>query len=171
MKNGGTELDFEEYAQARVVRLRQRAYLLCRDWHLAQDLTQITLSRLYASWRKVVKADNIDAYAAKVMVRVFLDHKRLKSSHEVVSDTMPSASAVVDGSGGPELRLTLMEALGRLGPRARAIVVLRYWEDHSVEDTAGILGVSSGTVRTRSQRALLKLRARLGTDLSELSGR
>ena len=59
MKGGGTDLDFEEYAQARVVRLRQRAYLLCRDWHLAQDLTQITLSRLYASWRKVVKADNI----------------------------------------------------------------------------------------------------------------
>lgn len=170
MKNGGTELDFEEYAQARVVRLRQRAYLLCRDWHLAQDLTQITLSRLYASWRKVVKADNIDAYAAKVMVRVFLDHKRLKSSHEVVSDTMPSASAVVDGSGGPELRLTLMEALGRLGPRARAIVVLRYWEDHSVDTVAELLGVTPSLVKTQSMRALAELRALLGTDLATLVG-
>lgn len=170
MKNGGTELDFEEYAQARVVRLRQRAYLLCRDWHLAQDLTQITLSRLYASWRKVVKADNIDAYAAKVMVRVFLDHKRLKSSHEVVSDTMPSASAVVDGSGGPELRLTLMEALGRLGPRARAIVVLRYWEDHSVDTVAELLGVTPSLVKTQSMRALAELRVLLGTDLATLVG-
>ncbi|GAA0932346.1 SigE family RNA polymerase sigma factor [Virgisporangium aurantiacum] len=170
MKSGGTELDFEEYAQARVVRLRQRAYLLCRDWHLAQDLTQITLSRLYASWRKVVKADNIDAYAAKVMVRVFLDHKRLKSSHEVVSDTMPSASAVVDGSGGPELRLTLMEALGRLGPRARAIVVLRYWEDHSVDTVAELLGVTPSLVKTQSMRALAELRALLGTDLATLVG-
>jgi RNA polymerase sigma-70 factor (sigma-E family) len=170
LKNGGTELDFEEYAQARVVRLRQRAYLLCRDWHLAQDLTQITLSRLYASWRKVVKADNIDAYAAKVMVRVFLDHKRLKSSHEVVSDTMPSASAVVDGSGGPELRLTLMEALGRLGPRARAIVVLRYWEDHSVDTVAELLGVTPSLVKTQSMRALAELRALLGTDLATLVG-
>ncbi len=170
MKNGGTELDFEEYAQARVVRLRQRAYLLCRDWHLAQDLTQITLSRLYASWRKVVKADNIDAYAAKVMVRVFLDHKRLKSSHEVVSDTMPSAATVADGSGGPELRLTLMDALGRLGPRARAIVVLRYWEDHSVDTVAELLGVTPSLVKTQSMRALAELRALLGTDLATLVG-
>ena len=170
MKSGPDFADFEEYAQARVVRLRQRAYLLCRDWHLAQDLTQITLSRLYASWRKVVKADNIDAYAAKVMVRVFLDHKRLKSSHEVVSDTMPSASAVVDGSGGPELRLTLMEALGRLGPRARAIVVLRYWEDHSVDTVAELLGVTPSLVKTQSMRALAELRALLGTDLATLVG-
>lgn len=170
MRDKGAELDFEEFAQARVVRLRQRAYLLCRDWHLAQDLTQITLSRLYASWRKVVKADNIDAYAAKVMVRVFLDHKRLKSSHEVVSDTMPSASAVVDGSGEPALRLTLMDALGRLGPRARAIVVLRYWEDHSVDTVAELLGVTPSLVKTQSMRALAELRALLGTDLATLVG-
>jgi len=114
--------------------LRRTAYLLCRDWHLAQDLTQITLSRLYASWRKVVKADNVDAYAAKVMVRVFLDHKRLKSSHEVVSDSLPPAATAV--GPGPELRLTLFQALGRLAPRARAIVVLRYWEDLSITETA-----------------------------------
>jgi RNA polymerase sigma-70 factor (sigma-E family) len=169
LKNGGTDLDFEEYAQARVVRLRQRAYLLCRDWHLAQDLTQITLSRLYASWRKVVKADNVDAYAAKVMVRVFLDHKRLKSSHEVVSDTMPVSSAVGE-SGEPELRLTLLDALGRLGPRARAIVVLRYWEDHSVDTVAEMLGVTPSLVKTQSMRALAELRALLGTDLATLVG-
>lgn len=169
MTDGGTDLDFEEYAQARVVRLRQRAYLLCRDWHLAQDLTQITLSRLYASWRKVVKADNLDAYAAKVMVRVFLDHKRLKSSHEVVSDTMP-VSPAVDGSGEPALRLTLLDALGRLGPRARAIVVLRYWEDHSVDTVAEMLGVTPSLVKTQSMRALAELRTLLGTDLATLVG-
>jgi len=169
LTNGGPDLDFEEYAQARVVRLRQRAYLLCRDWHLAQDLTQITLSRLYAAWRKVVKADNVDAYAAKVMVRVFLDHKRLKSSHEVVSDTMPMSTAV-DGSGEPELRLTLLDALGRLGPRARAIVVLRYWEDHSVDTVAEMLGVTPSLVKTQSMRALAELRALLGTDLATLVG-
>jgi RNA polymerase sigma-70 factor (sigma-E family) len=169
LTDGGTDLDFEEYAQARVVRLRQRAYLLCRDWHLAQDLTQITLSRLYASWRKVVKANNVDAYAAKVMVRVFLDHKRLKSSHEVVSDTMPVSTAV-GGSGEPELRLTLLDALGRLGPRARAIVVLRYWEDHSVDTVAEMLGVTPSLVKTQSMRALAELRALLGTDLATLVG-
>jgi RNA polymerase sigma-70 factor (sigma-E family) len=170
LTHGGIDLDFEEFAQARVVRLRQRAYLLCRDWHLAQDLTQITLSRLYASWRKVVKADNIDAYAAKVMVRVFLDHKRLKSSHEVVSDTILGPQATVDGSGEPALRLTLLDALGRLGPRARAIVVLRYWEDHSVDTVAELLGVTPSLVKTQSMRALAELRALLGTDLATLVG-
>jgi RNA polymerase sigma-70 factor (sigma-E family) len=166
-----TELDFEEYAQARVIRLRQRAYLLCRDWHLAQDLTQITLARLYASWRKVAKADNVDAYAAKVMVRVFLDHKRLKSSHEVVTDTLPASGAtVVSVSTGSDLRMTLLDALGRLKPRARAIVVLRYWEDHSVETVAGMLGVSPSLVKTQSMRALAELRLLLGTDLTTLVG-
>jgi RNA polymerase sigma factor (sigma-70 family) len=139
---------------------------LCRDWHLAQDLTQITLSRLYASWRKVARANNVDAYAAKVMVRVFLDHKRLKSSHEVVTDTPPPARAVIPD--GPDLRLTLLDALGRLGPRARAIVVLRYWEDHSVDTVAEMLGVTPSLVKTQSMRALAQLRTLLGTDVTTL---
>jgi RNA polymerase sigma factor (sigma-70 family) len=69
------------------------------------------------------------------------------------------------------LRLTLFAALAELSGRDRAIVVLRYWEDHSVQDTAAILSISSGAVRTRSQRALSKLRQRLGNEISELSGR
>jgi RNA polymerase sigma-70 factor (sigma-E family) len=160
--------DFAEYAQARAIRLRQRAYLLCRDWHLAQDLTQITLAKLFVSWRRAIRANNIDAYTAKIMARVFLDHARLRSSHEIVM-AEPEPNAVRSGPAGPELRLTLLDALGQLPPRDRAILVLRYWEDHSVETVANLLGVSHGTVKTQSMRALGKLRTVLGTESSLLA--
>jgi RNA polymerase sigma-70 factor (sigma-E family) len=158
------ESDFVAYAEARVLRLRQRAYLLCHDWHLAQDLTQITLARLYASWRKITKTGNVDAYAAKVMVRAFLDHKRRKSSGEVVTDSIPERA----DTRSPDLRLTLLEALRGLPPRERAIVVLRYWEDHSVDVVAEMLGTSPGVVKTQSMRALAQLRTSLGSDLATL---
>jgi len=158
------ESDFVAYAEARVARLRQRAYLLCHDWHLAQDLTQITLARLYASWRRITKVENIDAYAAKVMVRAFLDHKRRKSSGEIVTDSVPEQ---VDAST-PDLRLTLLEALRQLAPRERAIVVLRYWEDHSVDAVAEMLDTTPGVVKTQSMRALSRLRTLLGTDMAAL---
>jgi RNA polymerase sigma-70 factor (sigma-E family) len=158
------EEDFIAYAQARVQRLQQRAYLLCHDWHLAQDLTQITLARLYASWHRVRDAESVDAYAARIMIRAFLDHKRLRSSREVVTDELPERAGLAD----PELRLTLLEALRRLPPRDRAIVVLRYWEDHSVATVAEMLSVSPGVVKQQSMRALAVLRDALGTDLAEL---
>jgi RNA polymerase sigma-70 factor (sigma-E family) len=159
--------DFTEYAEARVVRLRQRAYLLCRDWHLAQDLTQITLAKLYASWSRAVRADNLDAYTTKIMMRVFLDHRRLRSSHEVVVADVQHDPTYA--SAGPDLRLTLLDALGHLPGRDRAIVVLRYWEDHSVDTVAELLGITPGVVKTQSMRALSRLRRLLGADISLLN--
>jgi RNA polymerase sigma-70 factor (sigma-E family) len=159
------EDDFIAYAQARAQRLQQRAYLLCHDWHLAQDLTQITLARLYASWRRVQNAESVDGYATKIMIRAFLDHKRLKSSREIVTDQVPERA----GQSGAELRLTLLEALRLLPPRERAIVVLRYWEDHSVATVAEMLSVSPGVVKQRSMRALTQLRAVLGPDVAALT--
>ncbi|MGC9670610.1 SigE family RNA polymerase sigma factor [Planosporangium sp. 12N6] len=157
--------DFIAFAQARAERLRHRAFLLCQDWHLAQDLTQITLAKLYASWRKAAAADNLEAYAAKVMLRAFLDHRRRRSASELPSDTLPEHST---SGPEPELRLTLIDALGRLPPRDRAIVVLRYWEDHSVETVADILGVRPGVVKTQAMRSLARLRSLLGSDVDLL---
>jgi len=158
------EGDFTAYAEARLMRLRQRAYLLCHDWHLAQDLTQITLARLYASWRSISKVENVDAYTAKIMVRAFLDHKRRRSSREVVTDSLPEQG----DAGSSDLRLTLLDALRGLPPRERAIVVLRYWEDHSVDAVAEMLGITPSVVRTQSMRALAQLRTALGADISAL---
>lgn len=156
------EADFVAFAEARVERLRKRAFLLCHDWHLAQDLTQTTLAKLYVSWRKVRAADNVDAYAAKVMLRCFLDTRRRKSAAELPSDCLPETATA---GPSPELRLTLIEALASLPPRDRAIVVLRFWEDHSVEMVADILGVRAGVVKAQTMRSLAKLRALLGDDM------
>jgi RNA polymerase sigma-70 factor (sigma-E family) len=150
--------DFSDFAEAAVVRLRQTAFLLSRDWHLAQDLTQITLSKVYVKWRRI---DDPHAYAKKILLRAFLDHKRRRSSDELAVEELPEAPTADDGR---DLRLTLFEALGRLPPRDRAIVVLRYWEDLSVRDVAGLLGLSEGNVKIQSMRSLAKLRTLLGEE-------
>jgi RNA polymerase sigma-70 factor (sigma-E family) len=150
--------EFSDFAEAAVVRLRQTAFLLSRDWHLAQDLTQITLAKVYLKWRRI---DDPHAYAKKILLRAFLDHKRRRSSGELAVEELPE---IPTNDDGPDLRLTLFEALDRLPPRDRAIVVLRYWEDLSVRDVAGLLGLSEGNVKIQSMRSLTKLRALLGED-------
>ena len=159
--------EFSEFAAARGTQLFRMAYLLAGDRHAAEDLTQTTLGKLYAAWSKVSRADNPVAYSRTVMVRTYVASQR-KTRWERATAEVPDPGRYGEDTA---LRLTLFAALAELSGRDRAIVVLRYWEDHSVEDTATMLGVSSGTVRTRSQRALLKLRARLGTEISELTGR
>ena len=156
-----TDDDFVEYARAAAPRLRRTAYLLCHDWHLAQDFTQTALARLFVHWGRIQRRESPDAYARKVLLRVFLDHQRLSSSHEVVTDRVADTPSP---TGQPELRVTLLEALRRIPPRDRAILVLRYWEDQSIETVADVLGVSAATVKAQSARGLTRLRALLGAD-------
>jgi RNA polymerase sigma-70 factor (sigma-E family) len=150
--------EFSEFAEATVDRLRQTAFLLSRDWHLAQDLTQITLAKVYVRWRRI---DDPHAYAKKILLRVFLDHKRRRSSGELTVRELPETPAAGDQ---PDLRLTLFEALGHLPPRERAIIVLRYWEDLSVRVVAGLLDLSESNVKIQSMRSLATLRTLLGED-------
>jgi len=159
--------EFVAYARAAAPRLRQTAYLLCRDWHLAQDFTQTTLAKMFVNWRRIDRRDNPDAYGRKVLLRVFLDHQRRAGSREVVVDRVRESAA---RSGEPELRLTLIEALGHIPARDRAIVVLRYWEDQSVDAVAEVLGVSVATVKSQSARSLTRLRTLLGDDAAALAG-
>src|SRR4051812_12389597 len=133
--------DFVEYARASAGQLRRTAYLLCRDWDLAADLTQTTLARMFVHWPRITRRDNPHAYARQVLSRAFLDHHRSKSTHEVVTAEFGEVPGVAEDS---DLRLTLIDALGRIPPRDRAIVVLRYWEDLSVESVAEILGLPTG---------------------------
>ena len=156
--------EFIEYARAAAPRLRRTAYLLCHDWDLAQDLTQITLTKTYLSWAKIVSRDNPDVFARKVLLRSFLDHQRRLSSQETVTSYLPEATAPPEPH---TLRITLMDALQHITPRNRAIVVLRYWEDRSIDDTAAVLRLSSTAVRSRSMRALAKVRELLGADFVE----
>lgn len=153
--------EFVEFATAQAASLRRAAYLICRDWHFAQDLTQTTLAKLYVAWGRLDWLDNPNAYARKILLRVYLDHQRRRGAHEVVVESTPD----IAHESNPELRLTLLDALGRLSPRDRAIVVLRYWEDMSIETVAELVGVSISVVKTQSMRSLSKLRELLGEDL------
>ncbi|MFF2143890.1 SigE family RNA polymerase sigma factor [Kitasatospora sp. NPDC058190] len=157
--------EFESFAHSRGQRLFRTAVLLCGDWHLAEDLTQVTLAKLYASWSKVRRAENQDAYARSTLVRSYLSHRRLRRTGE-----RPALGELPEGvcpEGDPALRVTLLTALAELPPRDRAVLVLRYWEDRSVEETAAELGLSPGAVRSQALRALGRLRTVLGPDAAE----
>ncbi|MFJ8541523.1 SigE family RNA polymerase sigma factor [Streptomyces sp. NPDC093586] len=158
--------DYAEFAGARAGHLYRSACLLTAgDTHLAEDLVQETLGRLYVHWGRVSRAENPAAYAQTVLTRTFLAHRRRRSSGERAMDVFPDLPGAADGDA--PLRLTLLAALARLPAKDRAVIVLRYWEDRSVEQTADVLHVSSAAVRTRCSRALGRLRELLGEDLAE----
>jgi RNA polymerase sigma-70 factor (sigma-E family) len=156
---------FTEFAAAAAPRLRRTAYLLCGDWHAAQDLTQSTLVQVLVNWRRILIGGSVHGYAQRTLVNGYLAGRRRRSGSEVVTADLPEQPA---GPGAADLRIVLMEALGTLTPRARAIVVLRYWEDHSVDQVAAMLGCSAGNVKSQSARSLEKLRAHLGESWLEL---
>jgi RNA polymerase sigma-70 factor (sigma-E family) len=164
----GVHEEFTEYATASATRLRSIAYLMCRDWHQAQDLTQSALAKVFVAWPRIRRRDNVDAYARQVLVREFLNGKRKSSSTERPVAEVPEGFARPDR---PELRLTLIDALGRLPANRRAAVVLRYWEDHSIERVAEIMRTTPGAVRSHCFRGLQDLRAMLGADFPVEAGR
>ncbi|MET9434130.1 SigE family RNA polymerase sigma factor [Streptomyces sp. NPDC006551] len=162
--------EFMEFASARTGHLFRSACLLTSgDTHLAEDLTQETLGRLYAMWGRMGRIGNPAGYAQTVLVRTFLTHQRRRSSTERPLGELPERAPATGDD--PALRIALLDALAALAPKDRAVVVLRYWEDRSIEETAEALQVSSAAVRTRSVRALGKLRERLGGSIVAFASR
>jgi RNA polymerase sigma-70 factor (sigma-E family) len=156
--------EFVEFAAASAPRLRRAAFLLCGDWHTAEDLAQTTLAKVFVSWRKVNRHDSAHAYAARTLVNSYLADKRLRRSTEVLTGQLPDRPAMLPP---PETRIVVLGAMATLPPRTRAVVVLRYWADLSVDQAADVLGCSPGTVKTLTARALDKLRAVLGDALAD----
>jgi RNA polymerase sigma-70 factor (sigma-E family) len=154
-----THDDFTEFVHATGPRLYRSALLLTGDPHLAEDLLQTTYTRLFASWRRVQRAGNPVAYARTTLTNVFLSHRRVRRNSELPTDELPEA----DSRPGyaPEDRLDLLTALRGLPPVDRTILVLRYWEDRSVGETAAALHLSESAVRTRASRALAQIRPHL----------
>jgi RNA polymerase sigma-70 factor (sigma-E family) len=154
-----SEEEFVEFATAAAPRLRRAAFLLCGDWHTAEDLAQTALAKVFLSWRRIRRHEAEHAYATRTLVNCYLADKRLRRSTEVLTGELPEHPYQLPG---PETRMVVLDALATLPPRGRAVVVLRYWEDLSVEQTADVLGCSPGNVKSQSARALDKLRAVLG---------
>ncbi|MFD5466193.1 SigE family RNA polymerase sigma factor [Kitasatospora sp. NPDC127059] len=175
---GGREAkdaEFLELVSSRTGPLYRSACLLTSgDTHYAEDLVQEALSRMYVLWRRSAftggrnRIDNPAAYIHTVMVRTFLAQQRRRSSGERPTEALPEREG---HDADSSLRLTLLDALGRMPAKDRAVLVLRYWEDRSIEETADVLRLSSGAVRTRTSRALTRLRTLLGDSLAELAAR
>ncbi|WP_194917614.1 SigE family RNA polymerase sigma factor [Catenulispora rubra] len=167
------EDELEQFVQGRYLALRRTAYLLCGDWHRAEDLVQGTLVKVVVAARRR-RVESLDAYSRQVLLRLFLaENRRLWRRQEKswaepveVADGGAGAtrSATHSAAADSDLKLTVLSALRGLPPRQRATVVLRYWEDRSVEETAALLGISQGTVKSQSARALAALRVVLQDD-------
>ena len=150
---------FAEYFAARSGAMRGTAYLLCGDWHRAEDLVQTTFTKLYVHWHRVARHEALDPYVRKVLIRAFIDEgRRLRRRRESALDASAERPAAPVPS---EDRLMLLAALGRVPPRQRAVLVLRYWEDLPVEEVATLLNCSAGTVKSQAARGLDTLRTLL----------
>ncbi|BEL02303.1 SigE family RNA polymerase sigma factor [Actinoplanes sichuanensis] len=149
--------EFFEFVEQRMERWRRSAYLMCSDWHTADDIVSMTITKLYRHWRDVRKADNSDAYAQKVLTRTWLSERRrpwrrAERAAEILPDQpVGDVDRVTD-------RASLAALLASLGPRQRAVLILRFYFDYSAEQTADILQISVGTVKSQTARGLQALR-------------
>ena len=155
------EEEFAEFASGAAARLRRTAFLLCGDWHMAEDLTQTTLARMFVSWRRISRQEAAYAYASRTLVNAYLTDRRRRRGQEVLTGWLPETAAEPQAC---EVRIMMLDALATLPPKMRVVVVMRYWADLSVEQVADLLGCSTGNVKSQSARGLDKLRALLEED-------
>lgn len=155
------EREYVEYVRGRLPRLHRTAYLLCGDAHRADDIVQAALTALYLNWKKAAGADNIDGFVHRILVRRYLDERRTRWSRMWSGDVPPETPAVASGSGLVEDRDELVTALRSLPKGQRAVLVLRFLNDLSVEETARALDCSVGNVKSQSARGLAALRAQM----------
>jgi RNA polymerase sigma-70 factor (sigma-E family) len=157
------DTEFREFVVSRQRTLRREAYLMCGDWHRAEDFVQITLSRLYASWGRV-DGRGADAYSRRILANAVIDERRRPWRREITVSSVPDYGYDAGSSTASDVRADLIRALASLPARQRVTLVLRFWVDASVNETAQILGCSTGTVKSQTSRALNTLRQLIGTD-------
>jgi len=153
------EVAFDAFVAERRASLTRTAFLLTGDLHRAEDLVQAALLEVFRRWPRL--RDRVDpvGYARKTVVTTHLNLVRRLSWREVPVAAFPDdGGAASDGHDGTVQRLALRAALLRLPPRMRAVLVLRYFDDLSEQDTATALGCSQGTVKSSASRGLARLR-------------
>lgn len=162
--------EFDSFVRTRTPALLRSAYLLTGDQHLAEDLVQSALARTHRSWNRLHRSGNAEAYTRKTMYHLQVSWWRRRRVPESMPGDLPEprgGGSVSDHAQQTSLRLTLKSALLRLSPKQRAVLVLRFFEDRSEAETADLLGVTVGTVKSQTAKSLAKLRA-VAPELAEL---
>ena len=164
--DGGRDPQFAAFVHARRPALLRLATLLAAgDAHLAEDLVQTALTRLYVAWWRVERDQGPEAYCRRILVNAVVDERRRPWRRSETSRA--ELPEVADpGSGSAEDRDAVRAALASLGPRMRAAVVLRHWLGYDVAECAALLGCSEGTVKSQTARGLDRLRTLLSDDLT-----
>lgn len=159
------ESAFADYFRTRREVVRRNAYLMCGDWHRADDLAQTAFVSLHRKWESIKDPGAVDAYLRRTLVRAMIDETRRPWRREqAVSDTPePAYPGRSDGTAEQVAdRHALVQALGQLPPRQRAVLVLRFLEGLDVAATARALGCRQGTVKSQTSHGLATLRTVLG---------
>jgi RNA polymerase sigma-70 factor (sigma-E family) len=161
------EAEFERYFRARRDAIRRTAYLMCGDWHRADDHTQAAFVALHRHWRRVRDKGALDAWMRRTLMRAVVDESRRPWRRERFTDDVVAVDTVV---ADPDVttRHVLVDGLRSVPPRQRAVLVLRYLDGLDVAATAAALGCSEGTVKSQTSHGLAALRTALGGSLDDL---
>ena len=159
----GNESEYLEYIAAKSPWLRRVAFLLCQDWHRADDLVQSTVTKLFVHWSKAAGVQYRDAYTRAILVNCYLEEQRTAWWRRVLPRGRLTDQDTDKESPDPDadLRLDLRAALAALPPGQRTVLVLRFYCDMSVEQTARLMACSAGTVKSQTSRGLESLRRNL----------
>lgn len=152
------EAEFEEFVAASSRSLRRTAYLMCGDWHRAEDIVQTAFVRLYLKWDDIQHAEGPGPYARRAVVNAAIDESRRPWRREQAVAEAPELASRQDHAVAAADRDEITQALAALPAKQRAVVILRYAEDYDVDTTADLLGISAGTVKSQASRGLAALR-------------
>ena len=171
------ESAFSQYVTARRDHVRRTAYLLCGDWHRADDLTQIAFVKLYGAWERIRDHRALDAYVRSCLVRATVDESRRPWRRERVVEVLPEIPDSFDIASVIADRALVQAALEKVPAGQRATLVLRYFEGLDVAGVAAAMGCSEGNVKSQTARGLTALKralqsaGELGTGRAESTGR
>jgi len=153
----GAGEQFAAFVHGRGPALQRTAYLLTGDWALAEDLLQTALAKSYLAWGRI-RHDDPEGYVRKVLANTHASWWRRKWRGEAPTEVVPDGTGYDGSLGSVDDHVTLAAALRRLPPKQRAVIVLRFHEDLTEAQTAKALGVSLGTVKSQTSKALATLR-------------
>jgi RNA polymerase sigma-70 factor (ECF subfamily) len=159
------EEEFREFVAARSAALLRTAYLLAGDWATAEDLLQTALTKTFLAWQRLGHIESVEPYARRVLVNTATSWWRRRWHGERPTEVLPERSAPDQFEEQVE-RDRLWRHLRALPARQRAVLVLRFYEDLSEAETAALLNISPGTVKSQTFRALRTLRQRLGAEVA-----